>query len=325
MESPFASTPQGVGGNQDQNPPSSEPRIAPPPQPEINVRTMASDERSVAGGEPIPIPEAVLPPEAEKEAVFRPETQPGGMVSEEEPPKKSKLLLWIILGVVIIGVGAAGYFVVYPLLFSSESVSAPSPTPEPSPASIVTILPHQSFFVIQPQEKADIRLTNLLSSSITSALQTLATDKLSIGSLQEVVVLDDQDSQVQFSSYLAAFLPNISSGDLASWFEDDFTAFLYYDDRGAWPGFAARIRNGVNLDTVKINLSALEGSDLSKFYLVSPGVFGGFKDGQVNGKVTRYAVGSEPGVAFNYGFAGGYFFIGTSYDGIKTAAALLGI
>ena len=321
METPFASGPQDAGQGQAGNPPSGQ-KFSPPPQPEINVRTMASDNRSVEIGEPTPIPEAVLPPEAEKEAVFRPETQPGAQITEEEPPKKRKALMWVILGVVVVGVGAAGYFV-YPLLFAPAP--APAEIPEPSPTAIVTVLPHQSFFVISPASKADLVLANLLPSTITSALQTLAANKLSTGSIQETAILDDQNSQIQFSSYVSAFLSGISGDQIASWFEDDFTAFLYYDDKGAWPGFAARMRNGVNLDTVKINMSSIEQSELSRFYLVTPRTFGGFKDGQLNGAAARYAVGSEPGAAFNYGFFGSYFLVSTSYDGVKTAAALLGI
>ncbi|MEK9176978.1 MAG: hypothetical protein AAB923_01660, partial [Patescibacteria group bacterium] len=98
-----------------------------------------------------------------------------------------------------------------------------------------------------------------------------------------------------------------------------------YNDAGAWPGMVARLKSGVSIEDAKTAMSALEGADLSALYLLSPGVFDPFKDGSINSYPTRYARGSATGASLNYGFAGNYFFVSTSYDGLKTAAGLLGI
>lgn len=303
-----------------------EPKFGAPPTPEINIRTTESDIKSIERGESMPVPESVLPPETDKEPVFRPETQvPEGMTGmEEEPPTKGKKpWLWIILGVVIIGLGTLAYFVVLPLISAPPS---PLPTPSPSPTTqVITPAPHNSLFLTPVPDESRVNLQNFLLSTITNNLQLVAANRLPDNTLQEVEIADTNDSQVPWSSYLSAFLPTLTPTQLATWFEDDFTAFIFYDGKGVWPGYVAKIKNGVNVDEAKANLSILETSDLSKFYLSPPGVFGQFKNGQINGKATRYAVGGIPGAALNYGFVNSYFIVSASYDGLKAAAPLLGI
>lgn len=272
----------------------------------------------------MPVPESVLPPETEREAVFRPETQPGvSAMSEEEPVRKSKVWIWVAFVLAVVVLGALGYFVIYPI-FSPNN--APVTELPPPPAEIIPVIPHQSSFLIPAGSKAEIRLSNLLVSSIASALSGVTINNpQNAGAVQEVVVLDDAGSQVSFSAYFAAFVPGLTTSQLANWFEDDFTAFLYYDRKGVWPGYAARIKNGTDIEVLKSYINAIEASDLTKFYITSPGTFGAFVNGQMNGKPTRYAVGSTPGSALNYGLIGNYLVVSTSYDGLKNAAILLGI
>jgi len=311
------------GSNQPNQP--GEQKFGAAPTPEINIRTTESDIKSIERGESMPVPESVLPPETEKEPVFRPETQvPEGMMGmEEEPPKGKKPWLWIILGVVIVGLGLLAYFVVFPLISSPPT---PSPTPSPSPTTqIIAPAPHNSLFLSPLADQTQITLQNFLLSTITNNLQLIAANRLPDNTVQEVVVVDINDSQVPWSSYLPAFLPTLTPTQLGTWFEDDFTAFIFYDAKGVWPGLVAKIKNSANIDAAKATLTILETSDLSKFYLSPPGVFGQFKNGQINGKATRYAVGGIPGAALNYGFVNSYFVISTSYDGLRAAAPLLGI
>lgn len=313
----------GQPGQPQQSNKPEEKKLEVPPQQELGVRSMGSDISSIQRGEVMPVPESVLPPENTKEPVFRPETQVGEipMVEEAREPKSKKPLLWVVLGVVVIGLGLVGYFVVYPLL-SSPSSTQPV---EPPPGQIITSIVHSSFFLGTPQATADITLNNLLTSTITNELQNLSLNRLSDGAVQEVVMHDAEGGQVPFGSFGAALIPSLTSTQLSSWFEDDFTAFLFYDLKGVWPGYIARIKNGINLDEVKINVTALESSDLSKFYL-TPGVsFGPFAGGQVFGQETRYSVGSVPGAALNHGIINNYLVISTSYDGLKVAVPLLGL
>ena len=300
------------------------PSFGTPPPTEVSLRTMNSDIKSIEKGEATPLPESVLPPEIESEPVFRPETQATESFKiEEEKPRSKKIWLWIILLIVVLGLGALGYFVVYPLVIGQNQTAEPPP---PAPNPIVSPIPHNSFFLTPAPERSQIRLNNLLTLTITNAFQGLSANSgLNPGMVQEVEILDDQGSQIPASSYLVAFLPALSGSEVANWLEDDFTAFLYYDSSGVWPGYVFKVKNAVNLDEARINFNVIESADLTKFYLAPPGSFGIFKDGQINGKITRYAASSQPGAALNYGFVNGYLIISTSYDGLKTAAPLLGI
>jgi hypothetical protein len=71
---------------------------------------------------------------------------------------------------------------------------------------------------------------------------------------------------------------------------------------------------------VKIESTA----DLANFYLTDPGSFGAFKDGKLSTYPTRYSVSTNKD-AFNYGFFGNYLVLSSSYNGLKSAVANLGL
>jgi len=304
----------------------NQPKFGPPPQPNINLRTPESDLRSIQRGDALPVPESVLPSENPSEPVFRPETQVsgGGMhVGEEAQGGKKKFLLWVIVGIAVIIVGGAGYFVVYPLLFPSvEEPGNPAVTPPPL---VTEPALHQTFFIGLPGATTEALLTDLTYSTVNANLASVAVFKQPSGTVQEVVVKDISGNQVAFKSFLNVFVPTLTAEALGSWFENDFTEFMYYDDAGAWPGTIAKVKPGANIEEARTAMTAIEGADLAKFYLLSPGVLDPFKDGKIKDYAARYAKGSAAGVSFNYGFGGNYFLLSTSYDGMKAAVALLGI
>jgi hypothetical protein len=318
--------------NPNQQPSSSlpqeptQPKFGPPPQPNISLRTPQSDLRSIQRGDALPVPESVLPPENPSEPVFRPETQvsEGGMhIEEEASGGKKKFLLWVIVGVAVIVVGGAGYFVVYPLLF--PSVEEPEDLTVIPPSTNVEPAVHQTLFVGIPGTTTEVLLTDLTHSTVNANLASAAVFKQPSGTVQEVVMKDISGNQVAFKSYLNVFVPTLTAEALDSWFENDFTEFMYYDDAGAWPGTIAKVKTGANIEEARTAMTAIEGADLAKFYLLSPGVLDPFKDGKIKDYAARYAKGSAAGASFNYGFGGNYFLLSTSYDGLKAAVALLGI
>jgi hypothetical protein len=304
-----------------------------PPAPEVNVRSMASDVKSIERGDASPVPESIVSPDMGREPVFRPETQAGNeslpmgdMGMNAEPKKsKSKVLLWSIVGVAVVAVGVIGYFA-YPIIFpgTTEVVEIPPPVVPPVEPPPVQLQPHQSFFATAPAATAELRLSNLLYLSVVTALQEKTATKLPDDTLQEIVVMDDKGSQIPFKSYINTFAPNLTVQEIEKWFEDDFTAFVFYDKNGVWPGMAGKLKSGVNIDEARVALAALEASDVSRFYLSAPGTFTAFKAGNINGKQTRYSVGSQTGASFNYGVAGNYLVISTSFSGLKAVAPLLG-
>ncbi len=306
-----------------------------PPKPEINVRTEASDAASIARGEPMPVPESVLPPEASRELFFKPETQMGDFPGAEAmggitPPSapKSKWWLWILVAIAVIAVGVIGYFA-YPLIFGGGTPPPPpAPAPIPTPPPAPPVSPHSSLFTPAPPQHTEVRLDTVAQATAVNAMKAIADANkatLPIGSVQEIVALTTAGSQIPFKTFFSAFAPAFTTDKLGSWFEDDFTSFLFYSANGVFPGWVARVKTGVDLNQVKINLAALEATDLSKFYLSAPGAFKAWKSGTLNGKPTRYAAGTTAGVSFNYMLSGSYLLVSTSFDGLKAAAPLLGL
>jgi len=308
--------------------------VPPSPPADMQLRTMASDMQSLEKGEAMPIPQNVLPSTADKEPVFRPETQVDSPFAVTEDTGvastgKKKIWLWAGAIVAILGVAAIGYFT-YPLIFGDvETPLLPEEQPlVPPPALEVPppiVIEHQSLFVPPGPPRTEIVLSTISRETATVALQSIAGNRLPNGTLQEVAVLDSNRSRVPLGSFMQEFSGTTVAGQLVNWFEEDFSAFLFYDADGVWPGYIAKVKNGVNLDEVKANISSIEASELSRFYLLAPGAFSVFRAGQVNGQSTRFAVGEIPGAAFNYSVIGNYLLISTSYNGLRTALPLLGL
>ncbi len=317
--------------NPQNNPPTPPPGVPEiPPKQTVTLRTMDTDMKSIGRGESMPVPETVMAPEGKKDFVYSSETQnqmAGQQVVQEEEThdnKGKKMFIWIgsIVGVLILV--AVGYFVVYPLLFPK---AAPPPPPPPPPPTVVKAL-HNSYFVTVPPNKTSIPLTDVSFLEISTAFQpiTVAANKLPDGSLQEIEIQNAQTGQIPFSQYLDAFGVGIAASSTTAWFENDFTAFAYYDANGIWPGYIAKLKPGVTKEQLVTGLAPLETADLSKLYLFPPGAAkaGGFKDGKVNTKDARYVQFTSPGAAFDYLVIDQYLLLSTSYDGAKRAATLLG-
>ena len=313
------------------NPPPIPPRptIQPPPAPEVSVRTMESDIESARKGEVTPTPAEVLPQELEKELkepVFQPETAdqlPGPI--EAEKPKKNvvKILLWLGGGIVaVVGLGLLGYFVLFPLLFPPEvpSTGSPSaaqpaqPTQPTTPLPVSQSKPHQSLFPASADLNVPITLSAVNLANIQSALKAEAIKSRPFGFISELTI-SDKNGQVPFGDYISALLPNLATTVV---FEEDFTAFLYYDKDGVWPGYVFRYQGPDS------NLSAFEAVDLSNLYLTSPGLKSQFKDGKAGNAPARYAIFTRPGAGFNYAkLDNNMAIITTSYSGLKAALELL--
>lgn len=308
------------------------------PEGDIGLRTLESDMKAIQEsetvrqpqGESVPAPESVLPWEL-KEVFEQPETvgQLGGVQveSEKQPPRKILKIIVLIAGILIVGggLGFLGYYVVYPWFNPPEVVEEMlSQTEEQQPVLPVR-LSHKSYFVgVVPKEVISFRELN--QTNISAALKKVVSEK--IGILKEIEILDNTGGQIYFDAFISNFLQLTAAdkNNLSSWLEPDFTAFLYYDANGIWPGYIAKVKSAEFLPKVKSDfLPIAELTDPTLFYLSSPGTFQAFKDGKVQNYATRYAVASQPGVAFNYGVFGDYAIFSTSYSGLKSAISLLGL
>lgn len=89
-----------------QNMPHETKTVGPPPSPEVGLRTLSSDVKSIASGEAHPQAQIVR-------LSGQPSPTPKQATPNEAPPakeKKSKFLLWVIVLAVLIALGAGAYF-----------------------------------------------------------------------------------------------------------------------------------------------------------------------------------------------------------------------
>jgi len=295
-----------------------EPKAEEPPaqlDSDVNIRTMERDLKAVEG-------------EEEKEMELKPETVVPTPVLSLLSPKK-KTWLFIVGGVVAgITLGLLGYFIIFPLLFSAPEPTTPPPAGKPVVSKPVVVERHQSYFVVPASATTKINLSNVNLLNISIALQNESAVQLPDGTLKEVEILDGEGGQVAYSEFMLQFLPGTGKVLLEQLFERDFTAYLYYDNQGVWPGYVAKVIDPIKASaeikaTLRLSLENVSG--LPAFYITTPGVFSVFKDGRVADSPTRYSVGSQPSAAFNYGVFGDYFVMSTSYDGLKAALQLLGL
>lgn len=303
--------------------PNEEEKLTPPDLPEA-PRSVTPDFKITTGeGRPPEFPVAPAPSAPPQPDFFSPETIGPSPIPEGVTEKRS-VLKFILIGlaavVLVGGIGALGYFVVFPLVFGPGG-----PEERPPVVTQPVLATHKSFLVGPVAAEAEIKLSDTNYLTIANTLQNESFNQLADGQYKEVQI-SDANGQVPFSKYLNAIVPATSALGVSDLFEDDFTAVLYYDALGVWPVYVAKIKSGVNKDNVMTGFKTLENIfELSNFYLIPPGAFSAFKDGKAGNYATRYSVGAQSGAAFNYGVFGNYFILSTNYNGLKGVLPLLGL
>ena len=322
---PFGSAPGGSVGGQ----------VPPPPQtPEVKLRTMESDVSSIEKtGGIAPTPEFVPSP------VFKPEIKetPAGALTPTR-----RWLVWVIVLGVILAVLLIVYFVVWPLIFPKEvvvPVVTPEPTPAPTPPSPAPTPPsappsitHQSVFGFSNDIIPKLKISEYGIVPILSVLQNEANNPAQSGELREVLIIDANDQPVTFSKYMATLMPELITSDLEttlkSIFEEDFTTYIYFDDKGAWPGYVVNVKPGTEMDVVTIQeaLQGLESASYNNLFLTVPGNAQEFRTGTIKNVYTnRFVPLSQPGASFNYGLFDKRLIINTSYGGLLKTLDLMGL
>lgn len=244
-----------------------------------------------------------------------------------KPPKKGSKTFALILGIAILAaiLGMGGYYLVTKFIKTkgvalAPTVSAPSqeetivPIPEkiPSQAAYVSLF---SAPVLQEEKIISV----LTLDNIKNALMAAANAN-PVNNLKEVILRGENQSLVGFSKFIPVILPELKSEEIAGFFEENFTATVFSDLNGQWPGYVVKLKSAITIDQgqafVRQNLES--SANLKNIFLEEPGTAAAFKDGLAGGQTinTRYATFSKPGAAFNYGWANNNLVISASYAGL---------
>ncbi len=310
--------PQGFGGQT---------TIPPPPStPDIAVRTMASDTASAAqSGGAAPEPQFVKFPTVD------PIAQTTAKPMELPPPERSgssKAILWLFALVVILAAAWSVYTYVIPAYrtwqaaqASALAVQQPTPTPAPVPAA-----PAISFFGTTNVASIAIEMT---PTSIIAALAGAINTKPASVDIQELS-FKGATGALTVSQLLSVLLPETQQqgavAEITNQLMPDLTAYIFYDDNGAWPGYVMKINpaSGTNIVSLTDSLQAIELMQYANFFVSPPGTAEKFRTGQVKEKyINRFAPFSQEGASFNYGIFGDYVIVNTSYGGLLKALDLL--
>lgn len=318
--------------------------IVPPPpaDAEVRVRTMESDLQSASGGSE-PVAQFITPPPPPITSQPQP-VAPAQSTNNPIPPapmpavteiKSSRFILWLGTLVVIIGIAWVSYAYLLPLYRALTPIVTPEESaqpvaPEPATAGLETLPP-----VVAPTTgttplggtqsalpKVD---TDGSFASITAALTTEAKKNPVVGTIQEISITNGS-VPITFDAFMSALLPEAKTNGLAgifsAGFEKNFSAYIFYDDHGAWPGYVAKIDPASQIDAVTLanRIQALETSSYENLFLADPGIGDAFRTGQARGKyVDRFIPLATQGALFNYGIFDGYLIINTSNNGLVKA------
>lgn len=307
---------------------SSMPHL-PPSSLEVRVRTMKDDIESIGkGGGLLGIAEKIslsIPREGVAPGINSPITP------SVEPKSKTGTYIFLGIGAALI-LFAVGYFL--PQILSKNNNqnapagSATTTTPKektPAPAQANQLI-HKSFFA----SPADMILpfSPTASTSLTFKEQWHDAFKLATGTITEAQFQNGAKEYLGFSDFLSALgiqFSSVTAFQLG--FEKDFTAFVYKDSAGLWPGYILKLKSEVNALLVRGDIAKLELERdfiLSSFALPPGTSDASFKDSQLSGLPVRELTFSLKPAQFIYGLTQqGYLVIAASEDAFKTALARL--
>ena len=291
--------------------------VVPPPPSEVSIRTLDSDLKSMAlSGGDTPVPRNIL---------F---TSP----SADVEPRHRNWVTPIFILTALLGFGAIGYFIIYPLLFSETQPSELQPpnTPLPPNSSSQGLVPdfeHESFFSLVSDEALTLEVTE--AARDVSDLLTLP-QRLSglVSSLPSSISFVEVEFQKKIRKPLAVSdfftftkIKFFDSDFILTHFVPDFTFFVFRDGGGQWPGMVLKLKPGQDFFPLRTHISEIERSpDLEVLFLEPPGPrSGAFQDVLLKTQSYRTAPFSLPSAALSYGMVRQYLVIATSQAAFEEA------
>ncbi len=309
-------------------------RPTPPAQPAVSaqprtpqtppVRTMQGDINSLEGRLAV----SNNPSFEADEPVFTPETtnQLDAPVDELiAAHQRRSRILWIIGAIVVIIVFIViGFFVLQPKT-DTPPVADTGDTEPTDTGTTTEILSHASRFTTAPASTIAATLSKAPTRDEILGVLVKEGQRAGLG-LTEVTFTDADASQIPVAVFLSALAPSfLEANKSGTLFTADFTAFIYKDAAGTWPGYVLTQKQGTDAAAINQWLASLEASKLSEFFIVDPGAFKGFKNGTINTIPDRYNPGTTSNASFGHLTRTGTLLIATSFSGMKEAVKLLGL
>lgn len=313
---------------------------------------MESDTQSMrasGGAEPVPqfVPPPLRPADSAGQAptpstpVQTPVNPAPAPMPEVQEVKSGGSIFWLSILIIIIGIGWLAYqygLPAYRAMTATEMATEPitdTTAPQPEADGLTTAPLSQAVTPTTTPLGGTIAAlvkieTDGTAASITAALAAEAKKGgVPSGTIKEVSITNN-GTPMSFGTVMNALLPeaqtNGLAGILTAGFDPNFSAYIFYDDRGAWPGYVAKIDPAAQIDptTLISRLQAIETSSYQNLFLTDSGTASGFKTGQARGKyIDRFAPLTADGALFSYGIFGDYFIVNTSNNGLVKALDLL--
>ncbi len=337
-----------------------------PQAPQVGVRTMNSDKASITTGDAAPKTYAPQTPAAAPSG-NQPSTQPtvpsapsfssqsfdlpqidmGSAPSITPKPKKNNkgLFVALVTFIVVVGLAAIGYFVVYPLLAGPTTPTAPV-TQEQTPTNGTSALTPTSTENIPVLGSTSTATSTETSTTPTAATHvspfktpldaTMNSTSVLLGAelgsvsiptsknpgLTEIVYQDASGNFIPFGDIMhTIFGADFATGALQNAFIATSTSgFISTDAQGNKAlGVVAVANPSASLAAVKSAFAqALEANqNLKNIFATDPGAQNAWKSGQTSGVSNRYITFVNSSSSINYGWVGNTLVIGSSYDGFK--------
>lgn len=247
-------------------------------------------------------------------------------------PKNNKMFLWIIIGIVVLGLIAAAYFFLLPGLKGvGEVKNEILPTEQTSPAEEVapveeitstetpeTIAVHASYFKTPADVVSEIQPQLFSSEGVKILIQPTST---TVPLLKELVIKTSSNQPISFGSFTGLFFPTFFTPNITLNFEQDFTFVSYANKSGTWLAFVTKLKDSSDMSFVQSELNRFQNDPgIIGFYLSNPGSALSWKDGKIAGKPASVMEFSTRGVEFAYVWVDRYLIVTTNLD---AAAAIM--
>ncbi|MDP1706657.1 MAG: hypothetical protein Q8L36_02450 [bacterium] len=339
------------------------PLTTPAQMPDL-MRTALSDVKTLqeTGGQNVKsyIPETVSPASFEPknnteiaakpaEQMFSPpQPQSPTMASEINavPAKQHQkgLINGLIVFVIIVALGAAGYFFVYPKFFGSPiedtiinepitpisenletlieplvPIVLPATTTEEDAATSTDSSETKTFISLlqKPADSSQEKtLTGLDATSIKNTVIDLATGT---ATTKEIILKKGDGNPFSFGEIMATILPTVFTSETIGQFEDyQYSVIAFSNTQGVWLSYVGKAKTGTDLAALKNKINLIEAANLTNSFLKTSGSQQGeWKSGTNN----RYLSFSQNGNALNYGWFNDKLLITTSYPAWQAISA----